>query len=90
MTLIKVKPGDLSLPYEWDELLETMKTRSEQISLFEIDLESTPQINLPQFNSLIVLYMYQRRLGGDLRFVNYSEPVKKYVEKTRFHHVFSS
>lgn len=87
---VNFKPGDLSSDEEWDELVSTVNSRSEEVEELEIDLEKTPSLNLAQFNSLVTMYVSFRRLDKNLTFSNFQSQVKGLVDKTNFHHVFTS
>lgn len=87
---VNFKPGDLSTTEEWEELVSTVKSRSEEVEELHIDLEHTPSMNLAQFNSLVSMYVSFRRLDKNLSFQNFQSQVKSLVDKTNFHHVFTS
>ncbi|MFK7952842.1 MAG: hypothetical protein AB8B73_08340 [Ekhidna sp.] len=87
---VNFKPGDLSTTEEWDELVSTVHSRSEEVQEIYIDLEHTSSMNLAQFNSLVSMYVNFRRLNKNLSFQNFQSQVKSLVDKTNFHHVFTS
>lgn len=87
---INYKPGDLSSNEEWDELVCAVNSRTEEVQELQINLEQTPSLNLAQFNSLVSMYVSFRRLDKNLTFHNFQSQVKGLVDKTNFHHVFTS
>lgn len=87
---VNFKPGNLSNTEEWEELVATVNSRSEEIEEFIINLEQTPTLNLAQFNSLISMYVSFRRMNKNLTFYSFQSPIGSLVNKTNFHHVFTS
>lgn len=87
MTLY-IKPGSLGDQAEFKEFRDMIATRRENCKGFQIDLSDTEDMNLSQFNALVMLYVELRRAGIYLQYANPKGQVKNFVDKTNFHHVF--
>ncbi|MEM9339454.1 MAG: hypothetical protein AAGA66_12045 [Bacteroidota bacterium] len=86
---VHIKPGDLTQRKELDALANIMTNRVQEHEAFYVDLTHTKNMDLSLFNSLVVLYTRLRRAKAVIQYENYNEAVKKYVDKTNFHHVFA-
>lgn len=89
MTL-NIRPGNLSDEVEFNEFQNMLSSRADQGVDFKIDMEETADMNLSRFNTLVKLYVSLRRTGKNLEYKNLQDSVKRYVDKTNFHHVFTS
>lgn len=86
---ISIKAGDVSMERDWQALKSTLASRAKPKINFKVDLENSEEMDLAVFNQLVVLYANLRRSGAVLSYSNFSDCVRKYVDKTNFQHVFS-
>jgi len=88
--VLTFNPEDLSNDEVLDEFISVMKREIDRPNELQVSLKKTGKINLSQFNSLISLYVYMSRIGKKIHYSETGSSVKKYVDLTRFHHVFSN
>ena len=88
---IHITAGDIMQPSDWNDLVSIVSSRAMEAQDFRIDMEKCREIDLAQFNALVMLYVKLRTQRKQLSYVNCSHPsIQKFINKTQFDHVFSN
>lgn len=88
---INVEPKHIAQSSDWDEFVTELKKSISNSTEIALDLEAMDEVDLAQFNSLVMLYTALRRKNKKLVFLNCQNmALQNLIDKTNFNHVFSN